>query len=262
MFRPQNSNPSPLESYLRDDTDAKIWQRLASQSILPNCSRYRTQGYHGAARDERGTSMMLSGGDHTRGSSSQDLAALTSASTRSTSVSVPSSVGARQIDGQRRLVDTGPGTALVLPPFNGPRILECPFNLLFFCQMAFSDADDWIAHSLEHFRNSDPPTSNACCFCDKTFQHPCGAESWRQRMQHIAWHHGHGCKLAHARPDFELITYLFNEKLISNADYKELKGNSHGRVRAAAYTQTHSHRHRHRTVPTDGRQEISATYRS
>lgn len=256
--QPLISNPSPsLETYLRDRSDAGLPQRLASQSVLPGSSRYRTQGYHDAPRDDNRTSMMVSGSDRTRDSGTQDLAALTSAATRSTSESVPTSVGARGTE-PHHLLELGQGNALLIPRLRAPRILECPFNFLS-CFMTFSNLEQWIEHSQKHFGNVGPPRSNICCFCDQTFYFPNGRQSWEERMQHTASHHQLTHRLAHARPNFQLFDYLWNNKLISNAVYKDLKGNGQDRARAAypsppvspnessvAYTQTHSHRSRHR----------------
>lgn len=239
----------PMESYLRDDSDASLPRRLATQSELPNNHLYRNHAYHGTPVDETRTSMMMSG--------SQDLPGWTSSTTRSTSGSVPSSVGGRQLDVQRLLVEPGPGDALHIPGLHQPRILECPFSFMS-CVMTFSHVEEWIQHSLEHFRNVSPPTLNHCYFCDETFRHSEGLQSWRQRMNHVALHHSLSHRLAHARPDFQLFDYLWRKRLISDALYKDLKGNSHGQARAAGacpsspnessgpYTQTHSNRRRHR----------------
>ena len=50
-------------------------------------------------------------------------------------------------------------------------------------------------------------------------------------MEHIASHHQLGCRLATARPDFELFYYLWRHRLISDADYRDLKGNYDDRSR-------------------------------
>lgn len=262
VSHPRNSHPSPtLQSYLRDQSDARIPRRLALQSVLPSSSLYRAPDYHGAPRDVSRTSMMMTGSDRTWDSGTQDLAALTSASTRSTSESVPTSVGARQLESQRLLV-SGPENVLLIPPLPTPRILECPFNTVYDCSMTYVEVEEWIKHSLKHFGHVGPSTSNVCCFCDVTFDGANGQQSWRERMQHVASHHRLGEKLAHARPDFQLFRYLWSNKLIDNAVYKDLKVESHGRARAAAAaypsppisptergvtsTQFHSHRHRNR----------------
>lgn len=48
-------------------------------------------------------------------------------------------------------------------------------------------------------------------------------------MQHVQLHHQLGYRLAIARPDFELFEYLYNEHLIDDATYKDLKGHSKDR---------------------------------
>ena len=260
MSPPRNLNLShTLETYLRDPSDPGLRRHLASRSTLPGSSLYRTQGYHGAPRDDNRTSMMVSGSDHTRDSLTQSLAALTSASTRSTSESTPTSVGARGTE-PRHILEVGPGNVLLITPLQAQSILECPFNFLN-CLMTFSNLDDCFFHSLEHFGNVGPSASNSCCFCDETFEFSNRTQSWWERMQHIALHHQLGHRLASARPSFQLYEYLWRNKLISTADYKDLKGNSQNRARAAAaypsppaspnessvaYTQTNTNRSRGR----------------
>lgn len=91
----------------------------------------------------------------------------------------------------------------------------------------------WVKHSMTHFRHVGPPDSNKCCFCDEPFKSMPGLSSWAQRMEHVAYHHLLGCRLAHGRPDFELYNYLWNNRLISDADYRDLKGNNDERSQAA-----------------------------
>ncbi len=59
-------------------------------------------------------------------------------------------------------------------------------------------------------------------------------------MKHVAYHHRLNDKLAHARPDFELYTYLWNNRLIINAEYRNLKGNNENRSQAARAYSPHS----------------------
>lgn len=231
--------PHTLENYLQDRSDPRLSQRLAAQSRLPDNSL----GYHGAAREGNQTSMMMTGGDHTRDSWTEDLAGLTSGTTRSNSESIPTSVGARGTE-PHRLLEGDPGNALRIPRLRAHRILECPFNFLE-CIMTFRIFDDWFKHSLEHFGDVGPSTSNGCCFCDETFNSTDGMQSWRNRMQHLELHHQLGHRLATARPSFQLYDYLWNKKLISTAVYKNLKGNSPAAY-ASPYTKTHSNRPRDR----------------
>lgn len=217
-----------LAHYLEHQNDTLISQRLAAQSNWP-ASHHQGSGFYGS-REDLGTSLLVSSSDCTRrsGTPSQELPAL-SRGVSVTDRSVSTSMGTRQTNHQR-ILEISPGGALVLPHITEPRVLECPFPQLF-CFLTFSNVEDWISHSLTHFRNIDPPTSNKCCFCSAVFPESTGARSWRQRMMHVAFHHKLGHRLATARPDFELYTYLWNHRLIGDADYRDLKGNYEDRSR-------------------------------
>lgn len=217
-----------IQDYLDDENEPGILPRLAAQSRWPASHIHQGPGCCGP-RDDLGTSLFVSSSDCTRRSgASQDLPALTrgvSVATRS----VSTSVGTRQLN-RPRILELGPGGALVLPPLIEPRVLECPFHQLF-CLLTFSNTEDWISHSLEHFKNVPPPRENKCCFCPEEFRCSTGVRSWRQRMWHIAFHHQLGHRLATARPDFELFRYLWNHRLIDDAEYRDLKGNNEDRSR-------------------------------
>lgn len=106
--------------------------------------------------------------------------------------------------------------------------LECPFDLAFLCSKSFSNEDDWINHSLEHFcsggRVIQPPTANICCFCKQTFYSAEPYKSWKERMIHVGRHHDLGHTLLQARPDFALFDYLFKHRLIDEKVYGILNG--------------------------------------
>lgn len=93
---------------------------------------------------------------------------------------------------------------------------------------------DWVEHSLTHFRNVGPPDSNRCCFCNAQFTSIAKISDWARRIKHVAYHYKLGDKLAYAGPDFELYTYLWCNRLITNAEYRDLKGNHDDRVRATS----------------------------
>ena len=140
-----------------------------------------------------------------------------------------------------RLLVPDPDGALeptTLPPLRrldqGP-VLECPFSFIkCFRQFAVANERNWIQHSLEHFRTNerrprmvDPPKTNSCCFCDRTFQSSSGLVSWQERMDHVKVHHQYlGQRLAAARHDFALVEYLWQNGVLSLADYRELKPNT------------------------------------
>ena len=172
------------------------------------------------------------------GTRNDSLPALTLATSVRTS-SIPSSIGVRAVEQQQRILEPDQDGILILPQLLEHRVLECPFNLAFFCPMTFSDERDWIEHSLVHLRMNgrpiDPPTSNRCCFCDKEFYSAMRGFSWVERMRHVRLHHALGHRLAHAQPDFGLFKYLFDNHLISDGDYRELKGNHQNRRQRVAY---------------------------
>ena len=228
-------------------------RQIAAQSTLRSNSEC-----FGRTPPSQGTSLLLSDHTHTRNSETQSLAALTRASSCETSSSVPSSMGVRQLGSPTILSQDGAG-ALVATPRRGGA-LECPFNLLY-CFQDFADERDWILHSLTHFKDGTPPKSNRCCFCEATFNSYDGIQSWQDRMNHVFLHHRLGHRLSHSRPDFQLYTYLWKARVISDTVYRDIKGNSEDRSRhVAAYptppvspnersvavTETFTHRHRDR----------------
>lgn len=231
VSRPSGRAQLPaIQTYLSNTEDSRLPQQLASQSTLPVAGR-RTHDYHGPPPRSRGTSLLLSGSDRTRDCATQDLAALTRASSLTSSESIPTSMAARHLDSVP-LFEQDQSGALVLGPNRRPSVLECPFNLLS-CLEDFADSNywEWIRHSLTHFGNVQPPTSNRCCFCDEVFKSNDGIQSWQDRMNHVLVHHRLGHSLSCARPDFQLYTYLWNKHVISDAVYRDIKGNSEDRSR-------------------------------
>ena len=111
---------------------------------------------------------------------------------------------------------------------------QCPFQFLG-CLMEFhhSRKQEWVEHSLTHFfrvqegrRGTclvrvEPPNSCLCPFCDTHFSNPSGAACWRDYLDHVCDHRLHGHELA--RIDWELLEYLWENHLVTSADYRELK---------------------------------------
>lgn len=224
-----------IRDYLEHRIDPGIAHRLATQSNWPASHSHQGPRYCGPV-DGPGTSLLVSSSDCTRrsGTPSQDLPGLTTGGSAATR-SVSTSIGQRQLNRQR-ILEQDAGGALVVPPNNEPRVLECPFHQLpcSMTPMTLSKIEDWISHSLEHFEKIPPPNLNKCCFCSDEFKCPTQKKecSWRERMRHVAMeHHQHGDRLATARPDFELFTFLWNNKLISDPLYKELKVHNEERSR-------------------------------
>ena len=218
----------PLNNYLNDLSDARIARQYTVTTPLPDPHHSQSHGFRGPPSLSVRTSMQVSGSDHTGHGS---LPGLTSTATSARTSSIPSSVGSRQLRLEQRMLAPGnDGTLQVPPPARG--CLECPFNLLY-CLNAFANEQDWVNHSLTHFNTAThvigPPKRNSCCFCDATFESHNALRSWALRMEHVQFHHRLGHRLAFARPDFELFKYLYDNKLISDATYKDLRGHSKDR---------------------------------
>lgn len=222
---------SPVLSYVCDPSDPIVTQREAKQSVIPGSEDRGIGNVYGSAPESIRTSLLPVRSDFT---SSGSLAGLTSASSSGAAESVSSGMGRRIIDtSMRALVDDGTGALRPsrFPPMrNTPAVLECPFNLLrCTAHFAMHNSQEWLDHSLSHFsvrrprpRTTAPPKSSQCCFCAKSFKNSDGVVCWTQRMVHVAWHHHAGYKLSHARPDFPLFRYLYEEGIIGSVDYREL----------------------------------------
>ena len=210
-----------LQAYLADQVnDSRIARQLALQSELPN----QTRNPYRASPSIAGTSLLVSVSECSISTAHSDLPALSSnASSRSANEVDGSSIGGRAPNNP--VLEAGDGGVLELPPPSGSLLLECPFNFLY-CRLVFSNFQEWYGHSLTHFNAAGPPNANQCCFCEAHFESPNGWYSWSRRMEHVALHHHLGHRLSHAQPDFNLYNYLWSQKLIPDADYKSLRGES------------------------------------
>ena len=241
---PNTSNPA-IDSYLQDPQGSWIPRTSVQRSTLPRSQEHQASSYHAPLPSEIGTSRLPARSDFTQNDS---LPGFTRASSSRPSQSVSDGMGERQMNRALRImVPDGDGALepTTLPPFrrrDQDPLLECPFTFIkCFKQFAVSNEREWILHSLEHFRidgrrpkRVDPPKVNSCCFCPQTFQASSGAISWRDRMDHVKIHHQYlGHRLAAARHDFALVEYLWQNGLLSPADYRELKPNTAAASRSA-----------------------------
>ncbi len=207
-------------------------QTIAQRSTLPRSQEHQAFSYHGPPPSDIGTSRLPARSDFTQNDS---LPGLTRAESSRPSQSVSDGMGERQMNRALRIMVPDPEGALeptTLPPLRRPDqdpVLECPFTFIkCFRQFAVSNEREWIQHSLEHFRigarRVEPPKTNSCCFCSQMFRRSKGIDSWRDRMDHVKIHHGYvGHRLAAARHDFALVEYLWQNGVLSLADYRELK---------------------------------------
>lgn len=230
-----------INDYLADTNDPSNQRISATGSSLPPLT-----GPFKFPRTE--TSMLVSASGC--GSSTGALPGLSSGgSVISLEGSISSKIGADQLSrSTSRFLDGG-----VLPrqPVEEP-IFECPFYFVE-CNRTFTDEAEWFEHSLAHFKDVGPPTSNECPFCDRhngRFTHPEPRESWRRRMRYVSSHHHLGETVGTARPDFYLITYLWENNLMDKAQYRNLRCRSESQTSPYTVTESRRSRHKRRWNPT------------
>lgn len=215
--------PAPqMKGYLLDrQDDPRIQSMVASQSQLPQSDRYPNHNYSGAYPSSIGTSQMASGPTRTTNTDpSGSLPALSSTASSRSYIGSEGSYGGGASTKNWLLEESGGALQIPSTPPAGP--LECPFNFLS-CYRNFSSNYEWYYHSLTHFGSVGPPCTNNCCFCDMHFVNSDGRHSWKERLDHIAsMHHGIGHRLAAARPDIDLIKYLWDKGLIRKEIYNYL----------------------------------------
>ncbi|KAJ4297474.1 hypothetical protein N0V90_005366 [Kalmusia sp. IMI 367209] len=119
-------------------------------------------------------------------------------------------------------------------------VYECAFWFLT-CTYISDDMEEWKTHCLSHFKLKQPPTSVQCPLCEFQYTDDDAWRAWGARMDHIAFEHAmQGETLRTSRPDFGLFQHLWQQKLISDQDLKELKGGNHNLTRQPEnYTVTH-----------------------
>jgi len=225
----------PLLDYHQSSEDPRTTQLAARQSVIPGAEERQADNLGGRAPQSIRTSLLPARSDFTDNDS---LAGLTNAPSSGAPESVSSSQGYRWTEYNARLLTPDNAGALTLsrlPIFRDterdPPVLQCPFSFLYCTKhYAMENLNEWFEHSLSHFtqvrgrrpRSTLPPTSCECCFCEMSFENMDGLACWVERMKHVAWHHHAGHSLSHARPDFKLFRYLYEEEIIDNAEYREL----------------------------------------
>ena len=111
------------------------------------------------------------------------------------------------------------------------------------CGYTSDDTSEWKLHCLSHLHRHEPPHTFCCPLCGyQGGSFPNGYVAWDARLNHIAMHNAQGQDLSTARPDFELVRFLFKKKLISNDLYMSLKSSLPRN--SNQITSTHERRHR------------------
>ena len=215
----RNDVPHVLDRFFQEDTDNPVARLGASGASFPARRVVRDTG---ASYIETGTSVLQNLSSGHGSSYHPSLAGMTYGSSNSGTPSVSTSIVAREIP--RVLAFNEFNVAEAQPP--RPAKFECPFDK-FECFREFDNFDEWYDHSLTHFKKwrVDPPTRNHCPFCDRRFDKLEGLRSWRERMDHVRFHHENGLCLARTgRIDTELYRHLWKKEVIGERQFKDITG--------------------------------------
>ena len=199
-----NAQSSPLSYtmgvFLNDLWEDPTTQKEAAESQMPFPAWYEPTTSH-----DSGTSMMVTERSRMQESVStfQDLPGLTISSKSS---AITSEGGLPLAAHSNTDAGTIPAPVSEDSADDAAGKLDCPFNQLG-CSQTFVNSEEWITHSLTRFGLAEPPTTNRCIFCDKHFYSSDAAQSWTERMNHVALHHRLGYNLSESRWDKTLYIY-------------------------------------------------------
>ncbi|KAL5051571.1 hypothetical protein BDW71DRAFT_202734 [Aspergillus fruticulosus] len=104
------------------------------------------------------------------------------------------------------------------------QIYICLFHILD-CHDTFDDCEQWKTHVLSHFRTHEPPDTARCPLCPaERFTSTAHQRAWDLMLKHVdVAHYRQGQTLAGSRPDFELMRYLYNLRVISVDQFKAMQ---------------------------------------
>ncbi|KAL4783069.1 hypothetical protein BJX76DRAFT_268561 [Aspergillus varians] len=111
------------------------------------------------------------------------------------------------------------------PPLSHQQQLYiCLFHILD-CHDTFNDPEQWKTHVLSHFRTHEPPDTARCPLCPaERFSSTPHQRAWDLLLEHVdVAHYQQGQTLAGSRPDFELMRYLYNLRVISVDQFKVMQ---------------------------------------
>lgn len=142
----------------------------------------------------------------------------------------------------------------------------CLFHILN-CHETFTNPEGWKTHVLSHFQGHEPPSTARCPFCLSTFPTTTPhthvyTRAWDALLAHIDiahYRHDHALSLANTRPDFELLRYLYNRRIISEEQLKAVQlgpgpgpgpGSGPRSERGSGSGNAGYHHHHHRGIDT------------
>ena len=121
------------------------------------------------------------------------------------------------------LLESHEGVLIVPNRYHPNAHLLCPFQILD-CDRAFSETRDFKMHVFSHFKGHNTPESASCFLCDRKFKQGSedhAAKAWNEMLSHLAEDHfRQGQRLATVRTDFTLMRWMYNRRLITDAEFK------------------------------------------
>ncbi|KAI9820600.1 MAG: hypothetical protein M1827_004969 [Pycnora praestabilis] len=225
-----------LDSWL-EESDPSFRRQLAALATLPNSgqpkdSRTKTKTSTSLAVSTRSRTTINSTVSSNATEEVPQLTRSDSVNSSSDTSSLRTSLGG-ELAGYylRSIEEDWEDGAIESPPSRAPSmtfepVFPCAFRFLD-CPHVFLSSDQWLAHSIVHFKGRSPPTRTSCCICNISFENSNGRVCWEARMDHVAQHHIAGHDLSYTR-DFELYRWLWNRKLITDAERQQLTQGTDG----------------------------------
>lgn len=133
------------------------------------------------------------------------------------------------------------GNLVASPPApSAPSADQVVYRCLFYilpCDHQSDNIDTWKTHVLSHFRGTRLPPTAICQWCPLEFKQPSNTstststsintnthQTWNAMLTHVAHDHFEkGHTLASARPNFELMKYMYNSKIITEDQLKAIQ---------------------------------------
>lgn len=109
-------------------------------------------------------------------------------------------------------------------------VYRCIFYILP-CDHQSESIEAWKTHVLSHFRGTRLPPTAICQWCPLEFKEPPNSNSnvsahriWDAMLTHVAHDHFEkGHTLAASRPNFEIMKYMYNSKIITEDQLKAIQ---------------------------------------
>ncbi|KAF7509388.1 hypothetical protein GJ744_008111 [Endocarpon pusillum] len=215
---------TPLNTWARQDDRADLTARLARAAHeLPSGGAInKYDSMYPRSIGQRTSIAVHARSDVPSTTASDNPPRLTRGNSIASSTSSADTDLASALDGMR-ILESVDGV-LQVPDTTRPHAdLICPFQILD-CEETFNDIGLWKTHIFAHFRGHPCPETATCFLCERVFDqspHDQPARAWNEMLSHMATVHfrGMGQRLATVRTDFRLMRWLYNRRIITDAQY-------------------------------------------